>query len=483
MNKFLLLAAFILLQCSAIAKDGYTLSVKVRNNQSTEAYLAFYYAKQGSMLKKDSATLDPTTQTFNFRSDRKLIGGIYVFVFKDQSGNMEFILDNGDDFEIVFDKKDIIPSAKFIRSPANTHFYEYQKYTEEMAPKYETVEQNLARGKKTKADSIEAQKDIAKLSASISAFREEYFEKYPDELASKIFRCMWEPKILDYKDLPKKADGQIDSNYRYTHFKAHYWDKFVWNDDRIINTPIYDRKLEDYFKLVVSTPDSFNKEANRILSNNEDAKDMYKYSLWWLTRQTENSKVMGMDESFVYIVENYYMKGKAFWLKDSMLEKYYKRARQISPSTLGNPAANLKVADINGNIMSFGDEYIKHDYTLVTFWSSDCGHCKREVPAIDSIVRTLLPKYNIGIIGFHTEDVGEKWRSFVRDHKLTDDLWRHVHDPSGLSNYFSYFDVRATPDMYIVDRNGLIVGKHVDDKKIESLLQFIENKKTKNNQK
>eukprot|EP01030_Chromulinospumella_sphaerica_P014279 gene14279-14072_t len=46
---------------------------------------------------------------------------------------------------------------------------------------------------------------------------------------------------------------------------------------------------------------------------------MFHYTLWWITRYVENSKVMGMDEVFVYLVENYYMKGDAFWLKSDEL--------------------------------------------------------------------------------------------------------------------------------------------------------------------
>jgi thiol-disulfide isomerase/thioredoxin len=474
MNKIYLLLISFFFNFSLFAADGYHLKIKVLNNKSSMAYLAFYYAKQGNILKKDSSVFDEKTKLFKFDSEKKIVGGIYVMVFKDQTGNIEFLLDNGDEFEVKFDKEDIIPSARFVGSDVNKQFYEYQNFVEELAPKYQLIESNLAKCI-TKSDTMAQQQKIVALSKSIIDFRSNYIKKYPVGLASKIFSSMLEPELPT--TYPKKADGTIDSNYKYKFIKQHYWDNFVWNDDRMINIPVYDKKLEEYFRYVVPTPDSFNKEVNMILEKHKDAREMYKYSLWWLTRYAENSKVMGMDESFVYIVEQYYMKGKAFWLSEENVGKYIKRAREISPSALGNPAPNLKVPDIDGNVMSFGDEYEKHDYTLIAFWSSDCGHCKREIPAIDSIISSLKKRFDVGIIGFHTEDVGEKWRSFIRDNRMNPDNWRHVHDPTGQSNYFSKFDVRSTPDCYMVDRNGLIVGKHVDDKSIEALLQILENKK------
>src|SRR5690606_17306904 len=122
-----------------------------------------------------------------------------------------------------------------------------------------------------------------------------------------------------------------------------------FQDDRLIYTPIYDAKLEEYFsKLVLPLIDSIEFEADKLLSKTEGTKDLYKYTLWWITHYVESSKVMGMDEVFVYLVENYYMKGKAFWLDNEALAKYYDRAQKIAPNVIGNIAPEIKMPDVNG---------------------------------------------------------------------------------------------------------------------------------------
>jgi len=81
-------------------------------------------------------------------------------------------------------------------------------------------------------------------------------------------------------------------------------------------------------KLVVPVPDSVTKECDSLLRVTEGHDEMFKYTLWYLTRWTETSKIMGLDEAFVYLVENYYMRGKATWIDSAQLAKYIDRGQK-----------------------------------------------------------------------------------------------------------------------------------------------------------
>src|SRR5207245_2045994 len=91
-----------------------------------------------------------------------------------------------------------------------------------------------------------------------------------------------------------------DSTFPYKYYKGHYWDGFNFRDDRLIYTPIYDGKIEEYFtKWIQPVTDSLEKECDYLLEKTRGTKDMFHYTLWWLTNHFETSKVMGMDEVFV----------------------------------------------------------------------------------------------------------------------------------------------------------------------------------------
>src|SRR5690606_14533349 len=120
-----------------------------------------------------------------------------------------------------------------------------------------------------------------------------------------------------------------------------------------LQTPLYDNKLKEYFeKLVIPIPDSVIAESDRILAKNKKGTEMFKYTLWWLTRHAETSKIMGMDKVFVYLVNNYFRKGDAFWLDREGLAKYIERAEKIMPNLIENMASDIRIKDQNDQPVS-----------------------------------------------------------------------------------------------------------------------------------
>ena len=71
----------------------------------------------------------------------------------------------------------------------------------------------------------------------------------------------------------------------------------------------------------------------------------------------------------MYLVENYYMKGDAFWLSSDDLAKYTERAQAIAPNVIGNVAPEVKLP----NVFTQKEESatgLKARYTLLVFYSS-----------------------------------------------------------------------------------------------------------------
>ena len=56
-------------------------------------------------------------------------------------------------------------------------------------------------------------------------------------------------------------NGKLDSLYPYYYVKNHFWDDVVFNDNRLLRTPFFEDKLDEYFKNYVSRePDSIIEE-------------------------------------------------------------------------------------------------------------------------------------------------------------------------------------------------------------------------------
>lgn len=471
-NFVVFFAALFCLSLSAIAKDGYQVKVKFTDARDSLVYLCHYFGKGTTVFKDDSVHLSSSGEA-TFKSDKKIVGGIYMLLFADKTASMELVLLNGDNFSLEVTKSNIYQTAKFTGKTENTDFYDYQRFLSGYGREYQKIETELITAK-TKKDSTAVYDKLKTKGKELIAYRNDYSASHPNTFLRKLFDAVDEPEIPT--ELPTLPDGKKDSTYPRIFYKSHYWDKYDFRDDRLIYTPIYERKLDDYMtKLVIPVPDSVEKEADMLLAKCKGMEETFKYTLWYLTRWAETSKVMGMDEAFVYLVENYYMKGMATWIDSAQLEKYVKRARDIAPNMIGQPAMNLLMQDTTGRV-TVPLSSVKADYTLLIFWSPDCGHCKKEIPQFDSLYHAALKKYNVKIYAVDADLETDKWKAFIRDHNLGEG-WIHVHDPKRVTNFRAFYDVYSTPTIYLLDEQKIIRGKRIDHTNLLGLVEWLDKKK------
>lgn len=467
---FILLCLFAL-NANSFGKNGYHIKVKLANTTDTMAYLAHYYGKPlPTIYKNDSAYFDKNGVLNFVNNDSAIIGGIYMILLSDKKTYFEFLLNNGDDLSITADVKDLPYSLKFTNSPENEHFQEYINFLKEFGKKQEAYNSEIAKAK-TKSDSTAVIKKYEPVGKSLITFRKDFASKYKGTLVAGIFNAMETPDVPEGKHL--LPDGKVDSTFSYNYYKNHYWDKFDFSDDRLINTPLYDTKLDEYMnKLVLPIEDSVVKESDYLLAKARPGKEVFKYTLWWLTRNAETSKIMGMDAVFVYLVENYYMKGDATWLDNEQLKKYIDRAHDIAPNVIGNVAPDVKMPDLKGVEHSLLD--VKAKYTLLVFWSPDCGHCQKEIPALDSVYNAVLKKKGVKVYAVRTEGDVKKWQEMIDKNKLDD--WVNVYDPEHKSRYRADYDIYSTPVIYLLDEKKIIRGKRIDHTNIAMLIEMLEKK-------
>lgn len=454
------------------AKDGFTIKAKFTDAKDTLVYLCHYFGKASNVYRDDSAKLSKTGEV-TFKSTKKIVGGIYSILFYDRTTNVEFIINNGDDISFEASRANVYQSIAFKGVSENQEFYDYQRFLVKYGASYQKIEAELATCK-NKKDTNAVYEKLKIKGKELQGYREQIVKTKPTTFLAKLFNAVNEPDIPT--ELPLKADGTRDSLYPRNYYKNHYWDKYDFRDDRLIYSPLYERKLDDYMtKLVVPIPDSVELDCDMILKKSKGMEETFKYSLWYLTRWTETSKIMGMDEAFVYLVENYYMKGMAPWTDSAQLAKYIDRARKIAPNMIGQPAMDMRMLDTSGlNVIPLSS--VKADYTILIFWSPTCGHCQKEMPVFDSLYKAVLKKYNVKIYAVEADGETDKWKKYIQDNKLGDG-WIHAHDPNHTTNFRAFYDVYSTPTLYLLDDKKVIRGKRIDHTNVVGLIEWLEKKK------
>ena len=111
----------------------------------------------------------------------------------------------------------------------------------------------------------------------------------------------------------------------------------------------------------------------------------------------------------------------------------------------------------------------------MVFYAPTCGHCKEEIPRIDSLYRASLKDKGVRIFSVSTEGDEAAAKDFVKRYKLEE--WMTTWDPEHVGDWRSKYDVYSTPTIYLLDERKIIRGKRLDHLTAGSLVEMLEKKK------
>lgn len=468
MNKrlFFVLTALLLGICGQVKAYEITLQ---SNYKSGVAYLTYYMGKNLGL--EDSAFVNSKGVAI-FKKDKVLQGGIYAIVFPGKRLSADFLIDKSQKISITADTTNLLKMV-VKPSPENDLFKQYQNYTTEAGKKI-NGERDAYMAAKTKADSVLHEQKFIEYNKQLQEYRKDLIEKNATSFMAVLLNAMREPTVPIERPVTRE-----DSLYNFNYYKAHFWDGTTFKDDRIIRTPFFQRKLERYYReIIYQLPaDSIINDIDYKLLLARTSPEMYKFLLNWYTDEYINTKYMGQDAIFVHLFNKYHSKGLTPWLNEKQMETISRRAYMQMSNLVGSKAANLEMMGIDEKLKYLYD--INADYTVVVFWDPGCGHCKEELPKIDSMYRAAWQHKNVKMFAVLTENSMDQWRKYVADHHIED--WTHVYEPekmkemnnaAGRPGYKQLYDVITTPTIFLLDKEKNIVAKKLTYQQINDLLQY-----------
>lgn len=364
------------------------------------------------------------------------------------------------------DTSDLIKKMQIKGSPENVLFYNYLNFINQKQKEVMPLRDALKAAKNNKDSTKLLQDKINKINEDVKNYKLKLIADNPNTLLAKVHKSSQDP---DIPEAPLLANGKKDSTFAYRYYKAHYWDNIDFSDDRILRTPVFHNKLEQYITNMISPhPDSIMKEVDALVEKARANKEMFKYVLWYLTRNYETSKVMGYDAVFVHLVERYYMTNQAYWVNPTVLENISKRAKILGPILIGKQAPNLIMLDTNNVPVSL--HHINAKFTLIFFWDPECGHCVKEMPKVQKFYNDFKDKYNIEVFAVCTDTSLVKWKSYIKKNNLN---WINVDGPRALTKDFhDLYDIYSTPVLFLLNDKKEIIAKRLAADQLEG---FIEN--------
>lgn len=474
MKRILVIAAvFTGLLAAAQPRPGYEIKVTFKPFKNQYIYLGHYFGKSYPII--DSVMLNEKSEG-TFRGDQTLNGGIYLIGYPGRAGFFEILVDKNQHFSVIADTATIVNELKFVNSPDNVLFNNYQQF---MTAKGKAINQLKDKYKTAvnKKDSTEVTDKLSKLDKEISDFRADIMKKHPESILTALLQTMREPELTGKLKEPKT---NADSLAAWQFFKGHYWDGVKFWDGRLAYTTFFEEKLDKYFnQLVVPNPDSVIKELDWMLGFASLNPEMNRFLLIKFVNRYLNQKYMWEDAIFVHLFEKYFSQKTYPWLNENGKKIITDRAYSLMANIMGSPASEIELPDSSGKNISLYNTTAP--YTVVVFWDPTCGHCKEVLPKLDSFYLAKWKAAGLKMFAIAKETDGNRknWTDFVTEQKLWD--WTHVYyskaadkarTDNNVPGYSQLYDVLSFPTLYLLDKDKRIIAKKLTYQQIDDVLQL-----------
>ncbi len=450
---------------------GHNIQITLKPYKNTKVYLGTNYGQ--NRVLADSALLNEASVGY-FNGKEKLTPGIYFIVSPSYSILFEFLVDEGQQFKIIADTLNLV-DHQIIGSIDNDIFSAYSKSMNQLGTQRNQLEQSYISAK-TAADSAQYLLSLKKLDTSFKQERQKIITTAPKSMMRFFLDVLQRPEPPAIPII----NGKADSSYPFYYVKNHFWDNVVFNDNRLIRTPFFESKLDEYFKNYVSRePDSIIEEIQYMLTVAKTGKEIYPFLLFKFTNKYINPEFMGQDKVFLHIFQNFFSKGDLALLNDESKKAITERAYSIMANLIGNPAPPLNLNTIDNKSFSLYNSPAK--YTFIAFWDPTCGHCKEEMPRVDSFYTKNWKQLGVQVIGVNINlKEMASWKQFVTD-KHFNAGWLHVYQTEAALNaevnagkattIRQLYDVFKTPTFYLLDKDKKIIAKNLTVDQFHDFLQ------------
>lgn len=459
----LLLCLLITLSAAVHAQtSGYEYKVKINGIKDTTLMLGHHYGSKQYVI--DTVRVDSKGEAI-FSDKDTLPGGIYLVVVPQLKNKYFEMIVTGHErkFSMETDTSDLVGHMQITGSEENKIFYKDMQFISKKKEEMNALKTKMTEAGEATEAGLKIKDQIKAVNDEVEQTRAAIMRDHSDLFYSKFLHAVTDVKI---PDPPLNPDGTKDSTFSLYYIQKHFFDNIDFNDERLLRTNMYDARIKKYFSdYIYKVPDSIEAGVDFLLKKAEVNKKTFQYITVMLLNEYATSKIMGFDEVYVYIVDNYYSKGKAFWLDDVGLYRIQAQAESVRPTLIGKTGQPLLLQDVDGHDIPLYS--VQSRFTVVLFWSPTCGHCKKELPIIE---KTYPEIKALGgeIYAAYNEEEFDKWREWLAGHPYP---WINVANLSGKEMMEVKYHVDMTPLIFVLDKNKKIIGKKLSIEQVPDLLR------------
>jgi thiol-disulfide isomerase/thioredoxin len=406
------------------------------------SWLIAYRLKPGTQVYvADTAIKDGK---FNLKLPENSISGTYrlVYAVPQEEFYFDVIYNAKEDIQLNFNQEE---GVNFITSKENilfgTYFREINAIEKDLISYYSEGSTEIKRYRKILTKHNEVQNI--------------YLEKSEGLIANQFIKANESYNPSDYESVQDYVQNRKDYYFNNLDLQNFVLQASGFLTDKLTNYAFTALPLEPMEKR--ETEKEIQANISTIVKNLVGVSETYTFHvLYTLWTQSTGS---GFENTADFIFETYLKSSPIASNNKDIIDKIeiYNRLRIGAIA----PELSWQVADNDKSLSSLKEA---ENYLLI-FWSSTCGHCLRELPALHN---ALKENQNIKVVAVGLEDDKSLW-------KIESDKLDHFNHAIALgkweSDYAKLYDINSTPSYFILDSDKKIIAKPETDKEVVEFLE------------
>ena len=185
-----------------------------------------------------------------------------------------------------------------------------------------------------------------------------------------------------------------------------------------------------------------------------------------------NSPIMGAEGVAVHVFDKWFADGTLAMSSQKAFQDAHIYATFNRRSLLGAKAPALSMESMDGSKLSLwgpGDEH--NTFRILYFYDTQCSKCRLETLFLNTLFSSK--DYPVEFYAIYAGDDRQAWESYVKEKFTSIDRIVHLWDPTLESDFQINYGVTQTPRLLLVDPQGIIIGRGLDAKALEAMLEDI----------
>ena len=449
-----ILIFFLLLSViQSFSQKTYSIRGVIKNAGGKKIFLSGFYGERVNRI--DSVTCDASGHFIYDLGPATPVGLYRLTIAKDQF--LDLVVNN-ENIEFACKSDLNADSTIFLTSNENRIYYYYMGIDRKVQAKLELLLPLLDFYPEKDAFYSIVTREYEQLQHAEKKTLDSLSSRYPGAYAISMFRIQQTPFI----------PSGLTKEDRMVYLKQHFLDDIDFKDTLSLHSNAWANKAISYLSLYSNNKytqkqleSEFIKAVTVILSKASVNPEVYKFLLDYFVGGFDKYH---FDAVITYMADNFQ---DPFSCEDqarkTQLQKKLENFKKIS---VGKVAPDITLPDPKGKQIRLSD--IKSEYTLVVFWSSECGHCAQMMPQLKELYEKQKPKrWEVMTVSLDTSR--REWTSFLKEQKLN---WLNGSELKGFNSVAANdYNIFATPTMFLLDREKKIIAKPISYRELEEDLR------------